>query len=109
MAQYHDLSDLKKLSHDLKVQAKAAQEAKRVQAAKANRLGAEAAGVRGANGPPPKRPASRMKTTPADAALQRRPNQRQFRTRANWKKKRFSKNPSQTSAIPWCFLRATTA
>ena len=26
-----------------------------------------------------------MKTTPADAALQRRPNQRQFRTRANWK------------------------
>lgn len=44
MAQYHDLSDLKKLSHDLKVQAKAAQEAKRVQAAKANRLGAEAAG-----------------------------------------------------------------
>ena len=35
MAQYHDLSDLKKLSHDLKVQAKAAQEAKRVQAAKA--------------------------------------------------------------------------
>ena len=46
MAQYHDLSDLKKLSHDLKVQAKAAQEAKRVQAAKANRLGAEAAAFR---------------------------------------------------------------
>ena len=46
MAQYHDLSDLKKLSHDLKVQAKAAQEAKRVQAAKANRLGAEVAAFR---------------------------------------------------------------
>ena len=46
MAQYHDLSDLKKLSHDLKVQAKAAQEAKRVQATKANRLGAEAAAFR---------------------------------------------------------------
>lgn len=105
MAQYHDLSDLKKLSHDLKVQAKAAQEAKRVQAAKANRLGAEAAAFREAMA----RSASRMKTTPADAALQRRPNQRQFRTRANWKKKQFSKNPSQTSAIQWCFLRATTA
>lgn len=105
MAQYHDLSDLKKLSHDLKVQAKAAQEAKRVQAAKANRLGAEAAAFReamaslGVKNEDHTR--GRRITTPA--------NQRQFRTRANWKKRRFSKNPSQTSAIQWCFLRATTA
>ena len=99
MAQYHDLSDLKKLSHDLKVQAKAAQEAKRVQAAKANRLGAEAAAFREAM--------ASLGVKNEDHT--RRPNQRQFRTRANWKKKRFSKNPSQTSAIQWCSLRATTA
>lgn len=105
MAQYHDLSDLKKLSHDLKVQAKAAQEAKRVQAAKANRLGAEAAAFReamaslGVKNEDHTR--GRRITTPAKPAPV--PHQSKL------EKRRFSKNPSQTSAIQWCFLRATTA
>ena len=45
MAQYHDLSDLKKLSHDLKVQAKAAQEAKVQKAKKAGTSTTEAGRV----------------------------------------------------------------
>ena len=38
MAQYHDLSDLKKLSRDLKAQAKAAEEAKKKALAESRKL-----------------------------------------------------------------------
>lgn len=48
MAQYHNLSDLKKLSRDIKAQAKAAEEARKKKAFEEDRLGAEGAAFRAA-------------------------------------------------------------